>query len=357
MAPSNSNKAAVAWTEAVQIKERLDKLLLKCKKALTGVLTGQQVAVYLDSITDLQERFVKLQLEALNCYQNSGMEEEAKDEEISSITTVATPFLQDIDAVILDLRLKLPSDTTVRKNVPENKTSLPKISIREFDTENPSLWFAELEQQFQAFNVSEETDMFILLCGKLGADQTLPITEVILHTNDYTKPYGCAKENLLGLYELTIHQRLDGVLSLKMEAEEKPSKFLGRLKVLCQNITMDDLLQYCVRRELSQQVQLTLLNDSSITSAETLAKTADVLTQVRVSDTNLVKSSFQAGQKIQSKGKRKINGFKTELCYFHAKFGDKAVRCAGTPSVRCPKYFQTVNTVSENDQDEQGLQV
>ena len=108
----------------------------------------------------------------------------------------------------------------------QGRTRLPKITHREFDADNPSLWFLELELRLEASGVAEELPRFTLLTGLLTNDQALSITQVTesVSKNTCLNPYTNAKTVLLKRYATPWYRLISKAFSIPRDGGSKPSE-------------------------------------------------------------------------------------------------------------------------------------
>ena len=156
------------------------------------------------------------------------------------------------------------------------KTKMPKITHRPFDETNPDLWFIELENQFCAQEITEEKCMFAALQPLLGKPQSNGIQDVTRECQALTDPYSKAKKKLVDLYRLKPHDAIQQAWDVQYDSDEKPSQFLGRIKTILVDVTMDDVETYLITRSLPHSVRNTL-QASTKTSSEQVATQADAL--------------------------------------------------------------------------------
>jgi len=225
---------------------------------------------------------------------------------------------------------------------------IPQIKFREFDEENPDLWFNQLELQFKAMDVGTEYTRFVSLQGLLNASQALIVESVTCGREGDEFPFTTAKKLLMDAFSLSTDQRLEKAFSVKWsEYEEKPSQYIGRFLMLFKDATNDEIAQWMLRRAMPSDIRLALSKEASTTTVKTLLKTADVLVQSR--DKKVTTQSIVSAVKPASNQTQKS---KFVLCSVHAKFGKKAWKCMGTPNEKCPMW-DLVAQKSENGKDGQ----
>ena len=175
---------------------------------------------------------------------------------------------------------------------------LPKVTIRNFDEVNPTYWFQDLEIQFNALGITSQPQMFASLCSLLDAEKALVVHPITVDKHHET-PYTSAKELMLDCFSYTKDQRLEKAFGLTFSCEdEKPSQFLARFRILCNQTGVDDIQQWFIRRSLPNNVRLTLQNDDTIKTVDDLVKKADNL--IRSTQTsNFASANAIAGKKVQ----------------------------------------------------------
>ena len=289
-----------------------------------------------DKLVELRVGFEELFDESSRLLEASTCEEGVKKSKINYITGFWSKFIFQADEVELDLGAKISKlSKDAQGPIEPDLGRVSKISIRDFDEENPRLWFSELEHQFKARGITGQSAKFSCLSGVLGKGPSDVIARVTLaaEDNESSASFDDAKLMLLEAFELSRDERLDQVFNAQLDSDEKPSMFLGRLDVLLRDISMDHLRQWLVRRSLSAQFQITLLADKSINSAEELVKSADILVRK-----NREEDAIHVVRNKQKSSAKSFVKSQSVLCYWHEKFGDKATTCAGTPVKRCPMW-------------------
>ena len=247
---------------------------------------------------------------------------------------------------LFDKQLELSEMISTHNNQQDRTEKLPKVTIRNFDSQNPAVWFQDLEVQMDALSVTKESSRFAILNGLLGAEQSLVIYPI---TQDKTnpKPYDAAKKLLLNSFLMSIDQRLEKAFALQLDLEEeKPSQFLARFQILCDKADMNDVQKWFIKRSLPDDVRLTLENDSTLKTSKDLVQAADVLIQTK---------QFHSIQVIQPKRNEfqpQFQRFKPKLCWYHEKFGKRATKCDGSSALPCPMSNVLAKT-PENFKDRQ----
>ena len=337
MTQTNEEKAKVAEMQFSMTGSRIEKLLLAAEK----VEQVDHVSDYKAKIEVLMGEFEVQVKECVDLYRSSSVP--TKLQEIQRVLKVAEILYGAIDAWECSTGgSSYLKSSLVKQEAEDRAVRLPKINFRDLDEESPVLWFYELELQFEAHNVEKEAHKFALLLGLLSRDQSFIIYSVTTKDPKHPKPYTTAKQMLLDAFELKKYQRIEMAFSMDgFKYREKPSQFLARFQLLLGDVSVDDICQWQVMKMLPSDVRMTISHDTSLTSAEQIAKAADRLMA------NAESSGIQAV--VYKKAKRtKV------LCKYHEQYGDKALMCAGTPMVPCPKWNRSfAKKDSENFRDEQ----
>ena len=255
------------------------------------------------------------------------------DEQLEETIEGVVDVLMDWELFIAEkMSLGVQSSTT------QNESSkLQRVTLRQFDSDNPTIWFKDLEIQFLAMGIHSQIQKFASLNGLLDSNAALVVHPVTDEPNN-NDPYNKAKQLLLNAYSLSMEQRLDKAFALQLNLEgEKPSQYLSRFRLLCDHCSIDDIERWFISKALPEDVRLNLKSDKTIVSADEFVREADKLVQTKNMDVANIG------------GKRKFNGHKKRLCYFHERYGDKAKKCAGSDTFKCDmnKIIAVVETNSQ----------
>ena len=292
---------------------RISKALGQANDVCSKGLSNKPVMeMHIDRLKDIRSKF-EMEMDNLDL-----------DEDELGFISMIMDEVDDMELQLTTRCLMLAQSNNLDRN---DQRKLPKINFREFDEVNPDVWFMQLENQLLAHAITSETDKFVLLEGFLNTFQALIIQQLSANCQNESHPYTSAKKLLLDSFALTLDERLNKAMKMKINEDERPSQFLSRFKLLFRDTTMDQFLQWIVRKELPRDVVLNLMNKTT-TSVDDFVKSADVLMQAKpegLSNTNVV-------QKYSDKPTKRI-------CFYHSKFGEKSTKCDSSNANPCSMFY------------------
>ena len=153
-------------------------------------------------VQSMEQEVDKWVMEAVATFDLSTAQEAQKEKEqlvadFNIVSEMATELKVELSKRVSGAKPRMLESSTV-----QGRTRLPKITHREFDADNPSLWFLELELRLEASGVAEELPRFTLLTGLLTKDQALSIAQVTESVskntclNPYTKGQSSSAEKI-----------------------------------------------------------------------------------------------------------------------------------------------------------------
>lgn len=154
-----------------------------------------------------------------------------------------------------------------------------KISLRlpNFWHDNPELYFAQVEANFQLSNITTESTKFCSLVASLD-QQTMSVVSDLIRTPDKVKPYTVVKERLIKEYQVSQTERIKTLLQDLTLVDSKPSALLRRMRELAGVGFSDDVLKSIWLSRLPTSIQ-SILSVSTETLVE-LSGLADRIFEV-----------------------------------------------------------------------------
>ena len=167
-------------------------------------------------------------------------------------------------------------------SIQNESSKLQRVTLLQFDSDSPTIWFKDLEIQFLAMGIQSQIQKFASLNGLLDSKAALVVHPVTDEPNN-NDPYEKAKQLLLNAYSLSMEQHLDKAFALQLNLEgEKPSQYLSRL--LCDHCSTDDIERWFISKALPEDVRLNLKSDKTIVSADEFVRKADKLVRAKNMD-------------------------------------------------------------------------
>ncbi|XP_077262041.1 uncharacterized protein LOC143897329 [Temnothorax americanus] len=254
-----------------------------------------------------------------------------------------------------------------RIQITEESVSKVAIRIPPFWSDEPELWFAQLEGQFVLSGVTQDSTKYSYAISQLDSRQIKEIKDVITQPPEADK-YGTVKRALVQRMSVSQEQRTRQLLEHEELGDRRPTQFLRHLRTLAGENIPDSLLRTLWLGRLPTTMQTVLatraedpLNSvaeqadrihemtnkavvaATATSAvpkESLEAQIQALTKQvaqlstrlsrdksrqRGNDRSRSRSRSQSRNRGTSKGKKDDKNDKH--CYYHNRFGEKAKKC------------------------------
>lgn len=228
------------------------------------------------------------------------------------------------------------------------------VKLPVFWPSDPELWFAQVEAQFTTRNITADSTKFNHLVASLTPETAAEVRDVLLRPPAQDK-YKALKEKIIARTTHSEQARLKQLLTAAELEGRKPSQLLRHMRQLVgnsQGLVSDELLKQLFVPRLPTHVQIVLASNDAM-ELDKMAEMADKLMDVISPHTiNAVDSRSEvadlrkeiqeiksllrgrANEKAPTKGPRnrsKTPASRVEdptgMCWYHAKFGEKAQKC------------------------------
>lgn len=260
----------------------------------------------------------------------------------------------------------------------ESLMAMSSVKLPEFWKANPDLWFLQVEAQFHTRKITSEYTKYYAVIGALNAEALQEVSDLI-RAPVGPDSYRTLKENLVKRFTDSIERQLHKLLTECELGDKKPSQLLRYIRTLAGTRATEDLLrtkwlgllpetthkilkvvQGVTLDQLADLADSLMENNSSAyimatnpysrpTSTTTAAPTESVPLSQELGDikTLLVELTNQ-NKEILAKlskpsegghhsrprstdrsqhGSRSASPESLGLCFYHARFGNKAHRC------------------------------
>ena len=213
--------------------------------------------------------------------------------------------------------------------------SAVQIKLPSFWTAKPELWFTQVEAQFSTKGVTAEKTKFDYVVQSLDNSTASEVEHFIMKPTADTA-YTDIKAALIKAYGTSDDKKADELLNMGGLGDRKPTSLLRHMKSL--NSDQETLFRCLFMSKLPHEVQ-TVLAGSGEKDVDKLAEMADKI----VENTRMRHGSHlpqpplgvSAAHKSAPYGKQggtttPSAGAQTgdsRLCFYHAKYGDKAHKC------------------------------
>ena len=235
----------------------------------------------------------------------------------------------------------VPAASTLAQAEPKHDTnpvtrsgSTPNLrfQVPAFYTDDPDLWFFQLEAMFTVNRITSEQDKYAVIVANLPYTVVRRIPRTLVETST---PYSTLKELVVKETDLSDYQRSEKLHALPALGDQRPSDLLASIRNLQ---PVQDCGCYCSRFQfLSRMPPITraqLVNRKELTVDE-LAELADtiMLSQASVQsvlaevDADRHNAEVLALRPRPTASPTKEKKKKADLCWFHSKWGKEAKSC------------------------------
>lgn len=206
-------------------------------------------------------------------------------------------------------------------------TSAVAIKLPTFWSSQPEVWFLQAEAQFAIRKITQDSTKFYHVIAALDQDTAARVLDVLKAPPENNK-YETLKNRLLQLLTLNDYERASKLLHLPSNGDDKPSSVASRMYALLGEANTDILFRQIFLEQLPSNIrgQLVLNGDMDVAK---LAEQADRIwasSQQEISAVELNKVEQRRRSK-SGKDKAASSTDGSGLCYYHARFGEKATRC------------------------------
>lgn len=237
---------------------------------------------------------------------------------------------------------------------PTADTRSVTFRVPRFWKENPTIWFAQLEAQFENHNITNEKTKYFAVLPELEPEVLSQVSDIILERPDdaYTK----IKQRLIDHFSISEEKRIKSLLNEMPIGDKKPSSLLREMRSLANGGVKDEFLRTMWLQRLPSQTQailatssealdnLALMADkigeisnpstSNIAAIQNASEVSELRNQISALTTAVNNLKFSRGRS-QSRSnsrnrQRRQRSSSQQVCYYHRKFGTNA-RCCRQP--------------------------
>ena len=239
--------------------------------------------------------------------------------------------------------------------------SAVSIKIPPFWSNDPALWFSQVEAQFTLKGITSQLTKFHYIVASLEPQIALHVRPLILNP-PASNPYDTLKILLLQSFTPSQQSRLQQVFSADSLGDMKPTElFLHLQKLLGESATDESLLRnvFLLRLPLTIRTSLAVMQDKPLSQLVQLADTLFELAPPSMAAVAPTQSSCDGCARLEhelevlksrllhfenassnqpqrfpvrrrSPSPRRTNfspPSRSTLCWYHEKFGSRAVKC------------------------------
>jgi hypothetical protein len=219
--------------------------------------------------------------------------------------------------------------------------------LPEFWAEAPANWFAMAEAQFLLRRMTSNIDKFCHMLMALPKASYRMVSHLVTQA-PMEETYGQLKAALLSHHELSDYQCVDTLSRMEPLGDRKPSELLATMIELCPRDQHNSpFFFYFFLQPLPRETRV-LLSEESPADIRRVAEKADRLMVLHCpqhhdtvaalpcssedeADVAAVKQRYSkksgGGKKKGKAGKPAAGAARSSLCWYHARFGEKAHSC------------------------------
>ena len=211
------------------------------------------------------------------------------------------------------------------ENRASTSTTVTSVALKlpPFWPEQPTIWFAQTEEQFAIKNISVELTKFYHVVAALDGSTAQCVSD-ILEIPPRENPYNILKKRLTNAFALSNRERAAQILDLNDLGDRKPSALMGdrSSEFLVREVflrSLPDKISIVVAASTSGLRDLALEADRHFATSGMLIATAQPTINKVHEPTLEVHTSFRP--------RRAARNRQPGLCYYHAAFGSAARKC------------------------------
>ncbi|XP_069361491.1 uncharacterized protein [Maniola hyperantus] len=238
------------------------------------------------------------------------------------------------------------------------------IRVPPFWAEKPSIWFAQIEAQFNIARITDDNTKFYYVLSHLDGQYSANVEDIIENPPS-TGKFEKLKTELIKRLSLSRQKKVKQLLQAEELGDRKPSQFLRHLQQLAGPNMPDDFITDVWTSRLPHNLQTIIASQANLslqeladladrvhdiapaspqvaaTSVSRLEATIDTMARQITELTKQVSALATAGhdrsrsrcrqtsrQKSRTPSHRSQSNYrKFPVCWYHHKFGDNAKRC------------------------------
>lgn len=170
--------------------------------------------------------------------------------------------------------------TAGTSKTPEKSMSALGLKLPPFWPKDPTLWFAQVEAQFETRGITSQGTMYAHVIASLSPEFAQEIRDLLLNPPKKHQ-YTVIKDELIKRTSESEQKRLQKLLISEELGDKKPSQLLRRMKQLLGNSSIEDnILRQLFLQRMPQNVQLILASTADSIALDELAVIADRIVEV-----------------------------------------------------------------------------
>ena len=208
----------------------------------------------------------------------------------------------------------------------EARVSAVSVKLPPFWPDKAKLWFAQAEAQFTIRNITVDKTKYAHVVSMLDSKSAEFAMDIIENPPE-EDPYKVLKTRLTGAYAISDDEKAARLLDMDGLGDKTPSQCLSAMLMLVPDGEQPGFLfRKIFLRQLPAEVQTHLAQTSKIgTKAADLRELALEADRYFASTGSRISSVVKASVIDEDQDVNAVLG--RRLCFYHAKFGEKATKC------------------------------
>ena len=159
-------------------------------------------------------------------------------------------------------------------------TAAVSINLPPYWSNDPALWFSQVEAQFTTRGITSETTKYAHVVGSLQPEVAQEVRDLLINP-PAENPYTRLKSELVKRTSASEQQRLHQLLNAEQLGDRKPTQLLRRMQQLLGERQLEpSIMTQLFLQRLPTNAQLILASSKDTLETESLAKLADKIQEV-----------------------------------------------------------------------------
>ncbi|XP_024890999.1 uncharacterized protein LOC112466887 [Temnothorax curvispinosus] len=192
----------------------------------------------------------------------------------------------------------------------EERSQINRVALKVplFWTDEPELWFAQLEAQFTLGNITQDSTKYAYVLAHLETKQAKEVKDLIMKPPEENK-YKSIKKALIQRLSISQEQQIRQLLEHEEMGDRKPSQFLRHLQALASTAIPEQLLRTLWMGRLPSQLQAIL----AIRNADNLQDVAEQADRIHEVTCRTVAVASVQSPTLSSPMEKRIDGLTKAL--------------------------------------------
>lgn len=191
------------------------------------------------------------------------------------------------------------------------------LKLPPFWTQQPRIWFAQAESQFETKKILAENVRYHYAVAALDQSVALRVLDLIENPPEENK-YTALKERLIHTFALSEYERAGNILHIDDLGDRKPSELMDVMLGHLGGEAPCFLFRRIFLERLPEDIRAPLMNMRN-NDPRDLAKAADTLWEAKQTMTFAIRSKKSKARSYEPRN--------PDLCYYHDVYGTKAHKC------------------------------